>query len=165
MKRISLIFLFLFFVFFNISANSDSLGFITNQESNKLDIIDLKKQKKVKEIQLGEKPNTKSYGDEWPSMKDAFRTTFKSIEKLLGWKERTIQFKLYQRGGNQNALRQAMYSTKEMRESYIENSGDDHFANFIRSWVDFEVKPISWKSPKHLKRKPKSTGTLESFLK
>ena len=115
-------------------------------------------------IQLGEKPNTKSYGDEWHSMKDAFRTTFKSIEKLLGWKERTIQFKLYQRGGNQNALRQAMYSTKEMRESYIENSGDDHFANFIRSWVDFEVKPINWKSPKHLKTKPKSTGTLEEFF-
>ena len=48
------------FILFNIgslnSKESFSYAFITNQESNKVDVIDLKKQKKIKEISVGYKP-------------------------------------------------------------------------------------------------------------
>lgn len=56
LKVISLIFL----VFYNLgslhSQESFSYAFITNQESNKVDVIDLKEKKKIKEIAVGEKP-------------------------------------------------------------------------------------------------------------
>ena len=56
LKVISLI----FFILFNLgslhSHESFSYAFITNQESNKVDVIDLKKQKKIKEISVGNKP-------------------------------------------------------------------------------------------------------------
>ena len=56
LKVISLI----FFILLNLgslhSHESFSYAFITNQESNKVDVIDLKKQKKIKEISVGNKP-------------------------------------------------------------------------------------------------------------
>ena len=56
LKVISLI----FFILFNLGSSyfheSFSYAFITNQESNKVDVIDLKKQKKIKEISVGNKP-------------------------------------------------------------------------------------------------------------
>ena len=56
LKVISLV----FFILFNLdsahSRESFSYAFITNQESNKVDVIDLKSQKKIKEIIVGNKP-------------------------------------------------------------------------------------------------------------
>ena len=55
-KVISLIFFILFNLGSSYSHDSFSYAFITNQESNKVDIIDLKQQKKIKEISVGNKP-------------------------------------------------------------------------------------------------------------
>jgi YVTN family beta-propeller protein len=56
LKVISLI----IFTFYNLgslhSQESFSYAFITNQESNKVDVIDLKQRKKIKEISVGNKP-------------------------------------------------------------------------------------------------------------
>ena len=54
-KVISLIF---FFIYFNLSFASEkfSLALITNQESNKVDVIDLIQKKKIKEIIVGKRP-------------------------------------------------------------------------------------------------------------
>ena len=56
LKVISLIFFFHFYLGSSYSQESFSYAFITNQESNKVDVIDLKKQKKIKEISVGKKP-------------------------------------------------------------------------------------------------------------
>ncbi len=56
LKVISLIFFILFNLGSSYSHDSFSYAFITNQESNKVDIIDLKKQKIIKEISVGNKP-------------------------------------------------------------------------------------------------------------
>ena len=56
LKVISLIFFILFNLGSSYSNDSFSYALITNQESNKVDIIDLKKQKKIKEISVGNKP-------------------------------------------------------------------------------------------------------------
>ena len=56
LKVISLIFFILFDLGSSYSHESFSYAFITNQESNKVDVIDLKKQKKIKEISVGNKP-------------------------------------------------------------------------------------------------------------
>ena len=56
LKVISLIFFILFNLGSSHSHESFSYAFITNQESNKVDVIDLKKQKKIKEISVGNKP-------------------------------------------------------------------------------------------------------------
>ena len=55
-KVISLIFFILFNLGSSYSQASFSYAFITNQESNKVDVIDLKIQKKIKEISVGDKP-------------------------------------------------------------------------------------------------------------
>ena len=120
-------------------------------------------------IQLGERPNVTHIGrngnpSEWLTLKNTFKTTFKAICKMMGWNEHTIQFRLYERRDNKDALRTAMYSTKEMRCSYIDENGIDHFADYIRSWEDWNISPINFKSPKHLKRVPRPTGTLVEFL-
>ena len=52
---------FLFFFLINTAIFSDTiatndLAFITNQESSKLDIVDLKKKEKILEIDVGQKP-------------------------------------------------------------------------------------------------------------
>ena len=56
LKVISLI----IFTFYNLgslqSQESFSYAFIKNQERNKLDVIELKKKKKIKEINVGNKP-------------------------------------------------------------------------------------------------------------
>lgn len=56
LKVISLIFFILFNLGSSHSQESFSYAFITNQESNKVDVIDLKTQKKIKEISVGDKP-------------------------------------------------------------------------------------------------------------
>ena len=56
LKVISLIFFILLNLGSSYSHDSFSYAFITNQESNKVDIIDLKQQKKIKEISVGNKP-------------------------------------------------------------------------------------------------------------
>ena len=56
LKVISLLFFILINLGSSHSQESFSYAFITNQESNKVDIIDLKKQKKIKEIRVGNKP-------------------------------------------------------------------------------------------------------------
>lgn len=51
-KFLSVIFLF----FISLHTNSGELAFITNQESNKLDIIDISNEKKISEIVVGMSP-------------------------------------------------------------------------------------------------------------
>ena len=53
--RTFFLFFFISFIFFFKSLLGD-VAFITNQESNMLDIIDLKLKKNIKQIKVGEKP-------------------------------------------------------------------------------------------------------------
>jgi|TARA_B100001094_G_C18194654_1_gene809797 hypothetical protein len=121
-------------------------------------------------IKLGERPNVTHIGrngvpSEWLTMKDVLKRTFSAVEKMMGWNDRTIQFSLHDRRDNNNALRQAIYSTQEMRTGWMEQNNEDHFADMIMSWKHFNVKPINFRSPKFLKRRPKSTGDLSEFMK
>ena len=115
-------------------------------------------------VKFNESPESKTYNDEWNAIRNAMKTTFKSISKMMGWKEHTIQFRLKERKNCQNALQQCVYSTKDMRQGYINENGDDHFSKFFMSWKDFDVAPLNKRSPKHLKSKPKPSGTLEGFM-
>ena len=56
MKTISYILIFSFVFIFYGPTHTEDFAYITNQESHKLDVIDLKKKEKVTEIDLGKKP-------------------------------------------------------------------------------------------------------------
>ena len=45
----------------------------------------------------------------------------------------------------------------------IEN-GYDNFADFIRSWKDWDVRPMNRRSKKKLNPTPKPSATLEQFI-
>ncbi len=47
---------FFFIYFLSSSFVKSDLAFITNQESNKIDVVDLKLKKKINEIEVGKKP-------------------------------------------------------------------------------------------------------------
>ena len=56
-RLINLLFHSFFFIYFLSSSFVKSdLAFITNQESNKIDVVDLKLKKKINEIEVGKKP-------------------------------------------------------------------------------------------------------------
>ena len=55
MLRKSNLIIFLFFIFFSRNIYGD-IAFITNQESDKVDVIDLVKKKKVFQFNVGKKP-------------------------------------------------------------------------------------------------------------
>ena len=74
-----------------------------------------------------------------------------------------LEFKIYERSKKKDGLRMALYSTKEMNQKEI-GKGHDHFSHFIRSWVDWNVRPITRRSKKKLTHQA-SSATLEGFLK
>ncbi len=111
-------------------------------------------------IKLNVRPDAKQYHTEWNAIHNAFKTTFKSIEKTHECQR--IEFKLYERGRRKNALKMAIYSTKEMRTSRIEQTGKDNFANVLLSWKHFPVQPITRTSKKKLV--PESSVTLDQFM-
>ena len=107
-------------------------------------------------------PNVKTYGNEWNSIRIALKQTLKSLQKVY---KCTIDFEVYERRRRKDALKVAIYSTKEMRSGWKdENNGEDHFANFIRSWKDWQVKPINKRSPKKITLQPKPSATLTQFM-
>ena len=114
-------------------------------------------------IQLGLRPEGKSYGGEWNAMRNAFKTTFKALEKAHN--SQTIHFRLKERRYASDQLRKSIYSTKEMNHANqnIEN-GYDNFADFIRSWKDWDVRPMNRRSKKKLNPTPKPSATLEQFI-
>ena len=108
-------------------------------------------------------PEVKTYNDEWNAVRNGLKTTFKSLEKA--YKGISISFSLHNRRSKKNALKLAMYSTQEMRTGYMkEHNGEDHFSNFIRSWIDWNVQPLNKRSPKKIIPKPKPSGILEQFM-
>lgn len=108
-------------------------------------------------------PNAKTYGDEWNAIRVALKQCFKSIQKEF--KGANIDFRLYERKKRKDALKQAVYSTKEMRSRWMnDNHNEDHFANYIRSWADWQVKPMNKRSPKKITIQPKPSVTLEQFF-
>ncbi len=120
-------------------------------------------------LQLNIMPEVKTYNDEWNAVRNGLKTTFKSLEKA--YKGISISFSLHNRRSKKNALKLAMYSTKEMRTEYIKEQssierqiGADHFANFIRSWKDWNVQPLNKRTPKKIIPKPKPSGILEQFM-
>ena len=56
MKENNKIFSFLISIFFFTTSLSEDFAFITNQESNKVDVINLSTKEKVKEIKVGQRP-------------------------------------------------------------------------------------------------------------
>jgi len=113
-------------------------------------------------LNLPLQPNVKTYGSKWNGIRVALNQTFRSIEKQM--KCPAINFNLYERGKNKNALKKAVYSTKEMTAEWTdENNNEDHFASFIRSWTDWHISPMSKRSPLKIKQKLRPEITLEKF--
>lgn len=113
-------------------------------------------------LQLNLAPEVKTYGSEWNTMRVALNTTFSAVGKA---KNKEIEFKIYERRRKKDALKQSIYSTKEMTQKFIdENPNDDHFASFFRSWCDWRIKPLTKRSGKKIETIDDSGGTLEQFM-
>ena len=56
MKENNKIFFFFISIFFFTTSITEDFAFITNQESNKVDVINLSTKEKVKEINVGQRP-------------------------------------------------------------------------------------------------------------
>ena len=109
-------------------------------------------------------PDAKTYGTEWNSLRIALKQTLKNLESV--YNVRPIDFKIFERKKcKKDTLQRAIYSTKEMRQKWIdEHYGQDHFADFIRSWKDWQIKPITKRSPVKLKYEERPSITLEQFM-
>ena len=116
-------------------------------------------------LELRTKPNVKTYETEWNAVRIALRNIFRKLQKGLTYRS-DVDFRLYERGRKIEDLRTAQYSTKEMRQQWMNDHGDeDHFANTILSWVDWGVIPITKRSPK--KYSPLTiprVGALDQFM-
>jgi len=109
-------------------------------------------------------PDAKTYGTRWNAVRVAFNQIFKKLEKGFNPKI-NIAFELYDKRRKADALLTAMYSTKEMRQGWIQdNKGEDHFANALISWLDWQVVPINKRSPKKLQSLTKPSATLTQFM-
>ena len=113
-------------------------------------------------LQLNIEPQVKTYGDEWNMMKTALKQTFEAVGKA---KNKKIDFRVYEKQRDKDKLRQSIYSTKEMTQRHIDdNHGEDHFASYIRSWVDWDIQPLTKRSGKKIKQQDDTSGTLEGFF-
>ena len=109
-------------------------------------------------------PDAKTYGNRWNAVRVALKQIFKKLEKGFN-PSITIDFELYDKRRKTDALLTAMYSTKEMRQDWIkENKDEDHFANAMISWLDWQVVPINKRSPKKLQPLTKPSATLTDFM-
>jgi hypothetical protein len=121
-------------------------------------------------IKLGMRPDVKTYAksngqrNEWSAVRYAMNKSLEACQKAYDTKK--IEFRLYERRkAPKDALKMAIYSTKEMEQKWMKNNrGEDHFAEYIRSWVDWNVRPITRSSPKKITVTPKPTATLEEFI-
>ena len=116
-------------------------------------------------LQLPIKPQVKTYQNEWDTIRVTLKRIFKNLEKELP-NNGKIAFEIYERKRKKDVLRQAIYSTQEMRQQWMnDNFSDDHFANTILSWKDWGVIPINRRTPK---KKQLITiareGALEQFM-
>lgn len=113
-------------------------------------------------MELRVRPDVKTYQSEWDAMRVSLRNIFR---KLSGDKYgHEIHFELYERERRIDALKQAVYSTKEMRFSFIKDNMKDNFANTMLSWKDWAVAPINKRSPKKYKSPTRASATLENFF-
>lgn len=121
-------------------------------------------------IKLQTRPAIKTYAkangkqNEWSAVRYGMNKSLEACQKAYDTKK--IDFRLYERRKvKKDALKMAIYSTKEMEEKWIqEHNGEDHFAQYIRSWEDWDVKPITRSSPKKITAIPKPTTTLTQFM-
>jgi len=114
-------------------------------------------------MRLPIKPKVKTYQNEWDAVRISLRNIFRTLEKEISGK---IAFKVFERKRRVDALKQAMYSTKEQRASWMnDHFGEDHFANTILSWKDWKVVRINKRTPKkkQLDTVPKE-GALDQFM-
>ena len=116
-------------------------------------------------LQLPIKPKPKSYQNEWDAVRVTLRNIFTTLEEGLpdGAK---IYFEIHERKRKVDVLKQAQYSTKEMKSSWMQNNhGEDHFANTILSWKDWKVIPLTKRAPKKTQfvSMPKD-GALDKFM-
>ena len=98
-------------------------------------------------LKLNIKPDKKTYASEWDALRVVFRTIFKSLQNgKFGDANMDITYDLRERNRcNIDAVN--LYNTKEMRQQYINETGNDNFANMILSWRDWNIIPLSKKSP------------------
>jgi len=113
-------------------------------------------------LQLKIEPQVKTYGDEWNLIKTSLKQTFESVGKA---KKKKIDFRVFEKRKDKDKLRKSIYSTKEMTQRHIDdNHGEDHFATFIRSWIDWNIQPLTKRSGKKIKEYDDTSETLEVFL-
>lgn len=110
-------------------------------------------------LKLGVRPHAeKTYMNEWDSMRQAFKGIFKALEKGKDGKQTryniTYHLREKDRIGYQELQRLLVYDTKEIRQQYINDKGRDNFSNIIRSWIDWQIKPITKSSPKKISKLP-----------
>lgn len=121
-------------------------------------------------IKLGMRPQVKTYAktngkqNEWSAVRYAINKSLEACQEA--YKTNKIEFRLYERRkAKKDALKMAIYSTKEMEDKWMrENGGEDHFAEYLRSWVDWHIQPITRRSPKKITVTPKPASTLEDFM-
>lgn len=115
-------------------------------------------------IELNTLPQVKTYKNEWDTIRRALRTTFNSLQAAYELKG-NIEFRLYERRYKKDDWKMAVYSTKEMTERHMRNNnGEDHFANSIMSWKDWEIRPITRRTPVKITKKDEASGTLDRFM-
>ena len=113
-------------------------------------------------LQMKIRPEVKTYKSEWHAMMATLKNIFTKLEK--GLSSGSIDFSLAERRYKIDVIRQAIYSTKEMRQDFIDQQEKDTFANMIMSWKDWKVVPITKRSPKKHKKLTKPEATLEKYL-
>ena len=112
-------------------------------------------------IHLPKKPYIKTYGSEWKVVRYALDKSLSAIQKVRDI--RGIDFRLTEKRRKKDALKTAVYSTKEMTDEWAKENNEDHFATFIRSWKDWSIRPLSKRSPLKIKPIEKASATLEQF--
>ena len=114
-------------------------------------------------LQLKIRPEVKTYKSEWHAVDATFKNIFKKLRQ--GLSKGSVHYSLTERRYKIDDLRQAIYSTKEMRYGFIQQGMQDHFANLIMSWKHWVTQPINRRSPKKYTKPTKPEATLEEFLK
>ena len=143
LRRISIHLIFLFTVssFFCAFAKTD-IAIITNQEANIVDIIDLKKRKKVSEVQVGEKPAgifiDKLSGVPLFDTKDRFNSN-------TGWLSFTapITGSVYTKPDNSYGMRRTEIRsvTSDIHLGHVFNDGPNGMPRYCINATVLEFKP------------------------
>jgi hypothetical protein len=115
-------------------------------------------------LEINTPPQVKTYKSEWDVIRRSMQTTLSALQTAYELKGK-IEFRLYERKYNKDDWKMAIYSTKEMSTRHMyNNNGEDHFADSIMSWNDWNIQPISRRTPVKIQPRNGISGTLDAFM-